>query len=64
MRQADRDLGAFAGRGLNLRGLVARPRRGLPFEYVFYLEIDCPDQTLAQGLVEAAGGQGRMLGWF
>lgn len=59
-----RALGVFAERGLNLRGLVARPLPGRPFEYIFYAEIDCPDEALSQGLVEAAGGEGRVLGWF
>jgi prephenate dehydratase len=33
-------LGRFAKQNINLRALVARPRRGEPFEYTFYVELD------------------------
>ena len=33
-------LAGFARRGLNLRNLVVRPRRGHPFEYTFYAELE------------------------
>lgn len=35
-----RALRNFAREGYNLRSLVARPLRGAPFEYTFYLEIE------------------------
>jgi prephenate dehydratase len=33
-------LGRFAEQNINLRALVARPRRGEPFQYTFYVELD------------------------
>jgi prephenate dehydratase len=35
-----RSLQPFADRGVNLTKLESRPRRGAPFEYVFYIDLD------------------------
>lgn len=57
-------LGVFARLGLNLRSLVARPNRGRPFEYVFYVEIDAPPTVDADALINAFDGGARMLGRY
>lgn len=57
-------LGVFAERGLNLRALLARPLPGRPFEYVFYAEVDCPEQAAVAALARALPGESRLLGWY
>jgi len=57
-------LGVFAGRELNLRALVARPLPGRPFEYIFYAELDCPDEAQAQRVMHEVGNETRLLGWY
>jgi prephenate dehydratase len=58
-------LGVFAQRALNLRALVARPLPGSPFEYIFYAELDCPDEEAANAVRRAIGpGEARLLGWY
>jgi prephenate dehydratase len=59
-----RALGLLAERGLNLRSLVARPQPKRPFEYVFYGELDCPDELQAREIVQALGPPARLLGWY
>lgn len=57
-----RVLGEFASRNINLRSLVARPRRGRPFEYTFYVELDGTleiDQVLVP-----EHGEGAVLGRY
>ena len=57
-------LGLLAHRGLNLRSLVARPQPKRPFEYVFYAELDCPQEEQACEIVQALGLPARLLGWY
>jgi prephenate dehydratase len=49
-----RSLQPFADRGVNLTKLESRPRRGAPFEYVFYIDIDgsAEDPNVAGALDE------------
>lgn len=44
----------FADHGINLTKLESRPRRGAPFEYVFYLDVERPegDEGLRAALQE------------
>lgn len=47
-----RALQPFADRGINLTKLESRPRRGAPFEYVFYIDLDgsTEDPNVAEAL--------------
>jgi prephenate dehydratase len=49
-----RSLQPFADRGVNLTKLESRPRRGAPFEYVFYIDLDgsLEDANVAEALEE------------
>ncbi|MGH2589922.1 MAG: prephenate dehydratase [Actinomycetota bacterium] len=49
-----RALKPFADRGINLTKLESRPRRGAPFEYVFYIDLDgsAEDPNVAEALDE------------
>ncbi len=47
-----RSLQPLADRGINLTKLESRPRRGAPFEYVFYIDLDgsAQDPNVAEAL--------------
>jgi prephenate dehydratase len=49
-----RALKPLADRGVNLTKLESRPRRGAPFEYVFYIDLDgsAEDPNVAEALEE------------
>jgi chorismate mutase/prephenate dehydratase len=49
-----RSLRPLADRGINLTKLESRPRRGAPFEYVFYIDLDgsSDDPNVAEALDE------------
>ena len=49
-----RALKPFADRAINLTKLESRPRRGAPFEYVFYIDLDgsAEDTHIADALAE------------
>lgn len=49
-----RSLKPLADRGVNLTKLESRPRRGAPFEYVFYIDLDgsAEDPNVAEALEE------------
>jgi prephenate dehydratase len=57
-------LAQLADAGLNLRSLVARPLPKRPFEYLFYVELDCPPEFDLDGLARAISGEGRILGRY
>jgi len=57
-------LGKIAAAGLNLRSLVARPRPEHPFEYVFYVELDCPPEFDAAALAREISEESRVLGRY
>lgn len=57
-------LGMIASRGYNLRSLIARPARGRPFEYTFYLELDCKSEELLTALLGDLPGHARSFGWY
>jgi prephenate dehydratase len=59
-----RALGVLVERGMNLRALVARPLPGRPFEYIFYVELDCPDEPAALAVTDGIGSEARLLGWY
>ena len=59
-----RALGEIDREGWNLHSLVTRPRSQTPFEYVFYLEFDCPSAEAAAQLRARISRESRVLGWY
>jgi prephenate dehydratase len=63
-----RSLQPLADRGVNLTKLESRPRRGAPFEYVFYIDLDgsTDDPAIAEALeeVRAHTSMLRVLGTY
>lgn len=57
-------LSSFADRGIDLRFLIARPDRKVPFRYRFFVELaNVDDARLAAALAEI-GGEQRILGSY
>ena len=58
----------FADRGINLHKLESRPRRGKPFEYVFYVDVmasaEDPDLVAAVADVRRHTSLLRVLGTY
>jgi prephenate dehydratase len=54
-------LGAFADRGIDLRLLIARPDRRVPFQYRFFCELARVDDVR---LVAEIGGEQRLIGRY
>jgi prephenate dehydratase len=58
----------FADHGINMTKLESRPRRGAPFEYVFYLDIeraaDDPDVLAALDQVRLHTSMLKVLGSY
>jgi prephenate dehydratase len=57
-------LGAFADRGIDLRFLLARPDRLVPFRYRFFVELSAVDDARLQAALAAIGGEQRVLGRY
>ncbi len=57
-------LGKFAARRLNMRNLVVRPRRGHPFEYTFYVELEAEGARHSGVFAEDFGPNVRVLGRY
>src|SRR5579862_3329706 len=57
-------LAGFARRGLNLRNLVVRPRRGRPFEYTFYAELEVDVSLDNSVLTSDLTPESRLLGRY
>ncbi len=57
-------LGAFADRGIDLRFLIARPDRRVPFRYRFFVELANVDDARLRDALAAIGGEQRILGRY
>jgi chorismate mutase / prephenate dehydratase len=57
-------LGGFADENANLRSIVARPKRGAPFEYRFVAEMDWPRDKDAASLHIPGALEVRVLGHY
>jgi prephenate dehydratase len=59
-----RALGVFAKRDYSLQSLVARPRRGAAFEYLFVAEMQCPPDVDPESIVIPGALEVRILGVY
>jgi prephenate dehydratase len=57
-------LSAFADRGIDLRFLIARPDRKVPFRYRFFVELSNVDDARLTAALNAIGGEQRILGRY
>lgn len=57
-------LSAFADRGIDLRFLIARPDRKVPFRYRFFVELTRVDEARLRAALTAIGGEQRILGRY
>ena len=57
-------LSAFADRGIDLRFLIARPDRRVPFRYRFFVELTNVDDARLDAALAEIGGEQRVLGRY
>jgi prephenate dehydratase len=57
-------LGAFADRGIDLRLVIARPDRRVPFHYRFFCELARVDDARLRDALAAIGGEQRLIGRY
>jgi len=57
-------LSAFADRAIDLRFLIARPDRRVPFRYRFFVELTNVDDTRLHAALAEIGGEQRILGRY
>jgi prephenate dehydratase len=57
-------LSAFADRAIDLRFLIARPDRRVPFRYRFFVELSNVDDARLKAALVAIGGEQRILGRY
>jgi len=57
-------LSAFADRGIDLRFLIARPDRRVPFRYRFFVELLNVDDARLDAALHEIGGEQRILGRY
>jgi len=57
-------LSAFADRGIDLRFLIARPDRRVPFRYRFFVELTAVDDARLRAALAEIGGEQRVFGRY
>jgi prephenate dehydratase len=57
-------LSAFADRAIDLRFLMARPDRRVPFRYRFFVELAGVDDARLRAALDVIGGEQRILGRY
>ncbi len=57
-------LSAFADRGIDLRFLIARPDRSVPFRYRFFVELSAVDDARLAAALRDIGGEQRVFGRY